>query len=278
MDTKNITTPAGLGRKASFLLTTLCGQGKTIFTTDEAHRVLQGSRPATYKLLHDLVRGGWLHSLGKGRYLIIPLEAGLERRYTAHEFLIARHLAPEGYIAYWTALHHHGLTEQIPGTVWVATPRRRPATTIAGVRYTFVTLGRRKFFGQQSIWIEGQPVHIADLEKSLADALDHPEHCGGSVEVGKALTTAVTERGADLERLTGYAERMRNRAIFKRLGFLVERLSLPVEDDLTERWRSALSAGYARLDLGRPAEGPLDSRWRVQVNVPDAELTGWMES
>jgi predicted transcriptional regulator of viral defense system len=145
------------------------------------------------------------------------------------------------------------------------------------VNSRFVTLGRCKFFGWQPVLIEGQPIHIADLEKSLADALDHPEHCGGTAEVGKALATAVTERGADLERLTDYTGRMRNRAIFKRLGFLVERLSLPVEDELAERWRAALSAGYARLDPGRPAEGQLNSRWRVQVNAPDAELTGWME-
>ena len=40
-------------------------------------------------VLHDLVKGGWLRSLGKGRYLIIPLAAGPERQYTTHEFLIA---------------------------------------------------------------------------------------------------------------------------------------------------------------------------------------------
>jgi len=277
MNTQNVTTAVGLGKRRSHLLTTLSGKGKIIFTTQEAHQILGGSRSATYKLLHDLVWGGWLHSLGKGRYLIIPLEAGPERRYTVHGFLIAHHLAPEGYITYWTALHHHGLTEQVPGTIWVATPRRHPATTIAGVRYTFVTLREHKIFGQQQVWIEGQAVPIADLEKSLVDALDHPEHCGGIGEVGKALTTGLAERDADLERLTDYAHRMRNRAIFKRLGYLAERLSLPV-GDLPERWRAALSAGYARLDPSRPATEPLNRRWRVQVNVPGAELTGWMEA
>ena len=277
MNTQTIPVAVGLGKRGSQLLTTLSGQGKIIFTTPEAHQILGGSRSATYKLLHDLVQGGWLHSLGKGRYLIIPLEAGPERQYTVHGYLIAHHLAPEGYIAYWTALHHHGLTEQIPGTIWVATPRRHPARTIAGVRYAFVTLRPHKILGQEQVWLDGQPVSIADLEKSLADALDHPEHCGGIGEVGKALTTAVTERQANLEKLTDYAHRMRNGAIFKRLGYLVEQLSLPAEDFL-ERWRAALSAGYAQLDPGRPATGPLNRRWRVQVNVPKAELTGWMET
>jgi len=277
MNTQNRTNATGLGKRALHLLTTLSGQGKGIFTTSEAHRILAGSLSATYKLLHDLVRGGWLHSLAKGRYLIIPLEAGPERRYTTHEFLIAHHLAPEGYVAYWTALHHHGLTEQIPGAVWIATSRRRSSRSILGMDYIFVTLRPHKIFGQQQVWIEGIPVPVADLEKSLVDALDHPEHCGGIVEVGKALATALTERDADLERLTDYGRRMRNGAIFKRLGYLTERLSLPVTD-LQEQWRTMLSAGYARLDPSRPAGGRLHRRWRVQVNVLDAELTGWMES
>ena len=125
MNTQTVSTTVGLGKRRSHLLTALSGQGKIIFTTQEAHQILGGSRSAIYKLLHDLTQGGWLHSLGKGHYLIIPLEAGPERKYTVHGFLIAHHLAPEGYIAYWTALHHHGLTEQVPGTIWVATPRRR---------------------------------------------------------------------------------------------------------------------------------------------------------
>lgn len=273
MDTRTKTYVAGLGKKASTLLTTLSGKGKTIFTTQEAHHLLGGSLSATYKMLHDLVHGGWLLSLSKGRYLIIPLEAGPERRYTTHGFLIAHHLAPEGYIAYWTALHHHGLTEQIPRAIWVATPRRRQETTVIGVRYVFVTLRPYKIFGHQPVWIEGEAVPVADLEKSLVDSLDHPEHCGGIGEVAKALATAWEERKVDLERLTEYALRMRNRAILKRLGYLVEHLSLEA-GDFPERWRAVLSAGYARLDPSLPSGGARNRRWRVQVNVPEPEIAG----
>lgn len=275
MKTNNI-THCGLGKTASLLLTTLAGQGKGIFTARDARRILGGSPGATYKLLHDLVRSRWLHSLGKGRYLIIPIEAGPERRYTAHEFLIAHHLAPEGYIAYWSALHHRGLTEQIPRSVWVATSRRRRTQILAGVLYRFVTLHPHKVFGQESVWIEGKAVAVADLEKSLVDALDHPEHCGGMEEVAKALKTALTEQRPDLNRLTHYGFQMRNRTIFKRLGFLAERLGLPVQD-FTEQWHAELSAGYGRLDPSQPPAGPYHRRWRLQINVRDVDLAGSQE-
>ncbi|MDX9955184.1 MAG: hypothetical protein RBT75_13855, partial [Anaerolineae bacterium] len=85
MDTQNNNKATGLGPKSATLLTTLAGEGRHVFTTTEAHALLGGSQSATYKLLHDLVRGGWLHALDKGRYLIVPLEAGPERRFTLHE-------------------------------------------------------------------------------------------------------------------------------------------------------------------------------------------------
>ncbi len=276
MVTQNNNKTTGLGSKSATLLTTLAGDGRNIFTTAEAHALLGGSRTATYKLLHDLVQGGWLHALDKGRYLIVPLEAGPERRFTLHEFRLAQHLAPEGYIAYWTAMHHHGLTEQIPRDVWIVAPRRRQPITLLGVTYTFIALHPRKRFGLQTVWIEGQPVAIADLEKSVVDALDHPEYCGGITETAKALTVAIQERGADLTRLSEYALRMENGALLKRLGYLAERLGLPV-GDYTATWRAALTGGRALLDPGRPAAGPVNARWRLRINVSEAEIAGWQE-
>jgi len=48
-------------------------------------------------------------------------------------------------------------------------------------------------------------------------------------------------------------------------------------EGFVDTWQEVLSKGYAQLDPTRPAEGRFDGRWRVQVNVSDAELTGWME-
>ncbi len=279
MATKDISGPAigGLGKTSSQLLVTLAGRGQRLFTTNQAREVMGSSMATTRKLLHDLVQRGWLYALGRGRYLIIPLEAGPQRQYAAHEFLVAAYLCPGSYIAYWTALHYHNLTEQIPAAVFAATTRRCPSAAIAGVRYIFVTLRPHKVFGQQTIWLEGQAVAVSDLEKTLVDALDHPEHCGGIVEVAKGLHTAWSEDRLDLDRLTTYSRQMGNRAILKRLGYLAERLQLPA-GELLSTWQQERSAGYALLDpSSRPAAGSRCRRWQVQVNVPDDELTGWME-
>lgn len=278
MTTKDVSEPAlgGLGKTSSQLLVTLAGRGQRLFTTGQAREVVGGSMASTRKLLHDMVQRGWLYALGRGRYLIIPLEAGPHREYAAHEFLVAAHLCPGSYIAYWTALHYHNLTEQIPTSVFAATTRRCPTAEIAGVRYIFVTLRPYKVFAQQTIWVEGQAVAVSNVEKTLVDALDHPEHCGGIVEVAKGLHTAWFEGRIELDRLTTYARQMGNRAILKRLGYLAERLELPA-GELLSTWQQEISPGYALLDPSRTAAGIRNRRWQVQANVAVDELIGWME-
>jgi predicted transcriptional regulator of viral defense system len=75
-------------------------------------------------ILSRMEEKGYIERIEKGKYLIIPL--GSEKgKYTLHEFVIAFYLVEPSAISYWSALHHYGLTEQIPGTVFVQTPARK---------------------------------------------------------------------------------------------------------------------------------------------------------
>ena len=64
-----------------------------------------------------------MERVGKGTYILIPL--GSEKgRYTLNEFVIGSMLVKPAVIAYWSALHHWGFTEQIPRTVFIQTTAR----------------------------------------------------------------------------------------------------------------------------------------------------------
>ena len=52
-----------------------------------------------------------------------------------------------------------------------------------------------------------------------------------------------------------------------RLGFLLDRLGHPLAGDDLLR-----SASPVKLDPSRPANGQVDSLWRINVNLTDAEL------
>ena len=268
-----------LGDTEARLLLTLASQDKQVFTTADAQAAAGGSRHRVNKMLARLSDKRWVLRLRRGLYLILPFEAGVEGAYSVHPFRIVPHLATPYALAYWTALHHYGYTEQIPGTIFVATTAGRAAATLVikelGLTYRFVTLAPFKFFGQHRLWIEGQEIVITDRAKTVVDCLDHPEHCGGIVEAAKGLYESLTSGDVSPQLLTEYAGRMQNRAIFKRLGYLAELLRLPVGDEI-ERWQAALSAGYSRLDPLAGDHGPYDSRWQLRLNRTPADLTDWL--
>jgi predicted transcriptional regulator of viral defense system len=67
----------------------------------------------------------------------------------------------------------------------------------------------------------------------------------------------------NLELLTSYAEQLENGAVFKRLGFLLERFA-PMETTAIEACRFGLSTGNAKLGPSLPA-ARLVTRWKLWI-------------
>ena len=260
-----------LGPQARRFLTTMAGTDRRLFRTQEAF-AFWSSKDIARHALSRLTEAGWLERIERGLYLIIPLEAGPERNWTEDPKVIASQLAPEGAVGYWTALHHWGMTEQIPRTVFVQIQRRksRSQVTVLGVRYEFIIITGRKFFGIATRWSDGVEFRITDREKTVLDALDRPDLCGGLPVVASALASS---DGLDWNRLDQYLKRFESGAIYKRLGYLVETLEVPVRDRPRRlvAWKRRLSQGVALLDPRGPKKGPIDSQWRVQANVSGLE-------
>ena len=268
-----------LGDSEARLLLTLASQGKHVFTTGDAQAVLGVARHRVNKLLARLSDKRWLLRLRRGLYLILPFEAGVEGTYSVHPFRIVPHLATSHALAYWTALSYYDYTEQMPDTIFVATTAEPTSAELTidelGLRYRFVTLVPHKFFGHRRIWIEGQEVTITDRAKTVVDCLDHPEYCGGVVEAAKGLHDGLFHKHFSPQTLTEYAGRMKNRTIFKRLGYLAELLELPVVDEIAH-WQASLSSGYSLLDPLAGDHGAYDGRWRLRLNRTPADLTDWL--
>src|SRR5438270_11319609 len=106
------------------LLRALADEGRDIFTTEEikpaAARV---GIPESYinPLLTRLTRGGWVVRLRRGLY---AGGGALPGAVHVHPFVIATHLVSPSAISHWSAMSHHGLTEQIPYGVTAFTPHK----------------------------------------------------------------------------------------------------------------------------------------------------------
>lgn len=264
-----------LGPTETRLLNGLAADGHVVFSTAQARAALGNGGQDINKLLYHLTRKRWLLRLEKGKYLILPLEAGMEGLYSAHEFVIAAHLVQPYAIAYASALSFHALSDLLPHTVFVATTRRKAEVTVEelGLRFRFITLAPRKFFGIQTVTIEDQPVRITTLSKTLVDGLDRPELCGGVIELAKGLKRYEAD-DANWAQLTADAQRLGNRTVFKRLGYLVEVLGLEV-GEWTDRWRTEISSGETLLDPRYGRRGSYHAGWNLRLNVDEEQLLEW---
>jgi predicted transcriptional regulator of viral defense system len=262
--TQNITS---LGRQEAALLARLASEGRSVFSTAEAASIWRGARPVG-AVLHRLARNGWLARLQRGLYLLIPLEAGPERAWTESPLVIAQHLIRPAAVAYWSALSYWQLTEQLPRLTFVQSTRRKQALSVLGMPFQFVTVRPRRFFGLAPGRVSGREFKVTDREKTLLDCADRPGLGGGSLQLAEALRAGAAQ--IDWPRLDRYLERWGGGAVAKRLGYLAERLALPMPDrqQRLEYWRGLITRGVSLLEPGAGRSGPVVTAWQLRINVP----------
>ena len=219
----------------------------------------------TSQFLERLQNKGWIRRIRRGRFAVIPLSSGEDRSPQLHEFIVAMELVSPAVIAYWSALNHHGMTEQLPRTVFVATdhPVRRQPRDVLGVTYRIISLKPEKVFGVVKDWIDETPFSVTDREKTIIDGLDLPQHVGGVSEIAKALKGFWKDLNE--EKLRDYARRIGNSAVTKRLGFIMEKLGLGDCEAL--RAAISLASGFSPLDPTMPKRGKYNRRWGLLVNM-----------
>lgn len=259
------------------LVRKLAAEGDRIFTLDRARDLAPGVRLSEGYLcqaLHHLTRSGWVVRLRKGLYAVSSAVPGMS---PAHEFEVAMSLVDPAAISHWSALHYHGLTEQVPRRVFVLTtteasvPRARGAKVkkaangypIGETSYRFIQVQPERFFGTEKVWVGEARVTITDPERTLLDGLSMPQYCGDFAEVLHAFQV----RGADLDvdRIIEYGLKL-DTATAKRLGWVLE--SQGIEPTKLERLAVLPIKGYRTLDSTGPRKGPCNRRWMVQENLP----------
>jgi predicted transcriptional regulator of viral defense system len=219
----------------------------------------------TPQFLERLQSKGWIRRIRRERFAVIPLSSGEGRSPQLHEFVVAMELVSPAVIAYWSALNHHSMTEQLPRTVFVATdhPVRRQPGDILGVTYKIVSLKPVKLFGVMKDWIDETPFSVTDREKTIIDGLDLPQYVGGVNEITKALTGSW--KLLDEKKLRKYAAKIGNSAVAKRLGFMIE--SLRLGDVEVLRTETSRAPGFSALDPTMPKQGKYNRRWGLLVNA-----------
>jgi len=259
------------------LVRRLAEEGSRIFTTDQARQLAASvglKEEYLWEALHHLRCNGWIVPLRRGLYALSSAVPGMT---AVHEFEIAMALVDPAAISHWSALHYHGLTEQVPRWVFVTTttdgsvPRIRNnkpkgvdrGYPVGDTVYLFIQVKPKRYFGVQKVWAGEARVTITDPERTLLDGLTMPKYCGDFAEVLHAFEAQSAD--LNIDKIVSYALKL-DKVTAKRLGWVLE--SLGVDRDQLDCLAKEPLMSYLKLDPTGPRKGPRNQRWMVLENLP----------
>ena len=262
-------TPGGLGSPNRRVLTRLHRNFQGPFGVGEAANALDVPHSRAKRLLAYLAARGWLARVRRGLYTTVPLEASDPAAWLADPWVVASKTFEPCYIGGWTALHHWELTEQLfrSVVVFTATSVRHKERCVQGTTFRLRQISQERTFGTKTVWRDKVPVKVSDPERTLVDVLDRPDVGGGIRHVADCVEEWFGGERPRPERVVEYAERLGNRTVFKRLGYILERRGIDGDAKLIAACAERLSAGLSSLDPSSSSKGRVLKRWGLRVNA-----------
>ncbi|MFZ5564187.1 MAG: type IV toxin-antitoxin system AbiEi family antitoxin domain-containing protein [Thermodesulfobacteriota bacterium] len=264
----------GIGKTDRERMAAVIRGTKGTVSVGEAARILNVASTDAAKMLSRWSKKGWVSRVKQGLYVYVPLESRTADVPLEDPWLIAGRLFSPCYIGGWSAAEYFDLTEQIFSTIMVMTvqkPRDRKPN-IKGTAFLLRTVSEKAVFGLKPVWRGQVKIPVSDPARTILDMLAAPGLGGGIRSVKEMFANYLRSEKSDLDLLVEYAGRLNNGAVFKRLGFLLEKTA-PEQTDIIKQCSKRLTAGNTRLD---PAlnNTRLVTRWRLWVPENWKETAG----
>ncbi len=247
-------------------LAAVVGSRRFVTPNDAKSELNVDAHVAARKLAHWAEKG-WLRRVRRGLYIPVPVEATRPDMWSQDTMIIAMRVWTPCYFTGWTAASHWGLTEQVFRTTVLKTTQRVRATHVQLLDADYLLAhvpDDLMTWGLQSVWQEETRLKFADTARTVVEILDAPRIGGGIRNAAEIVSAYLEEYNA--KRLIEYADRLGNRTVFKRLGYLIEALGGEYPD-LLSACKDRLSSGVALLDPDGPQQGPRIAQWGLQANV-----------
>ncbi len=248
-------------------LAAVLGSGKPFVTPADVVDVLGVDPDTAAKRLSRWAEDGWLRRVRRGLYIGVPVDAADPAAWSEDALVVAAAVWSPCYFTGWTSASHWALSDQVFRTTVLKSAKRVRVSRDRLLDHEYLVVHASEEglqWGVKSEWHGETRLRFADPGRTVIDVLDDPSLAGG-------IRHAAEITGAYLEEyppkvLIDYAERSGNRAVFKRLGYLIEALGLE-QPLLVDASRNRLSAGISALDPGGPRGGRRNMRWRLRINA-----------
>ena len=215
------------------------------------------------KRLNDLLRAGYLGSVGaRGLYYIIPQESSKDK-YTPDKFLIGAKLSPGGVISYHSALELHGASYSSFKVVYVITQRHFRSFRFQGIKYQAVK--GNTGFGIETILREGLKIAVTDRERTLVEGMNGLKYVGGLEEYFKSVELFPS---IDFDRIIEYLARFHRKILYAKVGFLLSYFEKRwgFLDSYRKKIKAHLGVRINYLSNERE-EARLNKEWKLMIPV-----------
>lgn len=230
------------------------------FNMQDVEETLNASFGNLNEVLENLVHKQFLRRLERGKYC-------------RHDFndvhVLASFISRNGTVAYWSALHLHGLSDRFPNKIFIKTSFRKRETNLFGTAVKFVSVQPRKAKNGKITQGYGDRAYpLTDVEMTLLDCFDQPVYAGDWPDLLRAFCSATVKN----DKLIRYAKTYNNNAVIKRMGYLAE---LCQKDELVKFISFAqnnIGQKYSLFDASGPDKGSFNKRWKLRMNMSEEDV------
>ena len=254
------------GKGRTELARVLWGARRTV-TPDDVAAALDIDSVAASKRLARWASEGWLRRARRGLYIPVPIDVADPRTWSEDPMILADAVWSPCYFTGWTAANHWSLTEQAFRTTVLKTQARvrRAQQHLLDHEYLVGHVADEHVtWGLTALWRAEYRLQVADPARVVIDMLDDPALVGGIRHGAEILAAYLEEHPAAT--LVDYGDRLGNRTVFKRLGYIAQRAHLDT-DDLVAMCAARISTGISLLDPTGPTGGKREPAWGLRVNV-----------
>lgn len=246
-------------------------------TSKNVAEFLNVSTSQARAFLSNWATNGWLYRVRQGIYAPVDIAARSSDESLIDPWVVAKELFAPCYIGGWSATAHWGFTEQIFESTMVITSKHinGKKQTAGGLTFFIKKLKAERMFGLKSVWKDQLKIQVSDPHKTIIDMFDDPSIGGGMRSVIDFFGQYLSSSHFNADTLFEYASKMNNKAIFKRLGFVLSKIK-PDAVVLIEHCKQNISQGNSQLDPQLKGNRLL-KKWRLWIPEGFEKQVNWTE-
>jgi predicted transcriptional regulator of viral defense system len=259
---------SGISGRGRAELALVLASGRQFISPVDVAEAIGVDEDAAAKRLARWAKEGWVRRVRRGLYIGVPIDATNPAGWSEDPLAVATEVWSPCYFTGWTAANHWALTDQIFRSTVLKTTERVRSSPVHLMNHEYIishTDEDALRWGLATEWSGPTRLRFSDPTRTIIDILDSPKLGGGIRHAADILITYL-ENGHESNFLIEYGDRHGNRAVFKRLGYLIETLGFENEELITA-CQERLSAGISALDPKGPKGGRRVMRWKLRVNV-----------